>query len=259
MLMRALTPALASLILLATQASGTELLVAAAASLREPVEELARQFERQNPPVRVRISLGASSSLARQIRLGAPAAIFLSADKRWVLDLEKRGLVAPGDHFPVASNRLVLLGRPGLRPPVEGVRDLVDPALGKIALPSLAVPLGSYGRSWLAGQGALSALEPHLVTTEHAKASLVAVEHGHVDAALVYASDTQYARRAEILFRIPESEHPKIIYSAALLKTGRNSPQARAFYAMLAGEDAARILRSAGFAPSRKQPTQGAE
>ena len=255
MLLRALTPVLASLTLLATQASGSELVVATAASLREPVEELARMFERRHPSVRVRISLGASSSLARQIRLGAPATIFLSADERWVMDLEERELVASGDHFSIASNRLVLLGRPGLRHPVGDVRDLVDPALGRIALPSVAVPLGDYGRSWLAGQKILSALEPNLVTTEHAKASLVAVEHGHVDAALVYASDAQYAQRSKILFRIPESEHPKIIYSAALLQSGRESPQALAFYAMLAGEDAARVLRSAGFAPLMKHST----
>jgi len=255
MFLRTLAPVGASLILLATQASGSELVVAAAASLREPVEELARIFEGQHPSVRVRVSLGASSSLARQIRLGAPATIFLSADERWVRDLEERGRVAPGDRFPVASNRIVVLGRPGLERPVEEARDLVDPLIDTIALPSAAVPLGDYGRSWLAGQGILTALQPHLVTTEHAKASLVAVEHGHVDAALVYASDAQYAQRSKILFRIPESEHPKIIYSAALLQSGRESPQALAFYAMLAGEDAARVLRSAGFAPLMKHST----
>jgi molybdate transport system substrate-binding protein len=245
--LRATAAALAGLILSASFVSGAELVVAAAASLREPVETLARNFEEQHPGVRVLISLGASSSLARQIRSGAPAMVFLSADERWVSDLVERGLVAPSDHFPLAGNRLVVIARPKLGVRIESGRDLLNPLLERIALPSAAVPLGRYARSWLARQKILASIEPRLITTEHAKASLVAVEHRHVDAALVYASDTRYAERSEIIFRIPESEQPDIVYSAALVREGRASPHARDFYRMLAGAEAARLLESAGF------------
>ena len=79
--------ALAMLSTSATSSPGDELVVGAAASLRNPMQQLAEVFEAQHPEIKVRLSFGASSSLARQIRLGAPIDVFVSADNRWVLDL----------------------------------------------------------------------------------------------------------------------------------------------------------------------------
>ena len=46
----------------------------------------------------------------------------------------------------------------------------------RIALPSPVVPLGRYARSWLQARGVLDAVSPRLVVTEHARATLAAVE-----------------------------------------------------------------------------------
>ena len=250
--------ALAFVILPATFSSGEELLIAAAASLREPIEELAELFEDERESVEIRITFGASSSLARQIRLGAPVDVFVSADEKWILDLVARGLVARDAHFPLVGNRLVVIARPELGVRITKPGDLLDPSLERIALPSAAVPLGDYARRWLEGASLLAPLAPRLVTTEHAKASLVAVEQGHADAALIYASDAGYADRAEILFRIPAAEQPEIVYSAALLKRPGIPAAAADFLRMLAGDEAGRRLVSAGFValPERGEKTQ---
>src|SRR5712692_1620408 len=67
--------------------------VAAAASTREPMERLAADFQ-ANTGIKVRVSLGPSSTLAKQIEEGGPAALFLSADEGWADYLEKAALVA---------------------------------------------------------------------------------------------------------------------------------------------------------------------
>jgi molybdate transport system substrate-binding protein len=245
--------ALAALILPTGVSADNEVVVAAAASLREPILGLARDFESQHPEVRVRVSFGASSNLARQIRLGAPIDVFVAADRRWAVELLDGGFIAPGDDFALASNRLVVVARPGLGLRVSSAEDLLNPLLERFALPSPAVPLGAYSRQWLESTSILAALEPRLITTEHARASLAAVEQQHVDAALVYASDAQQARKSAILYRIPDSEQPEIIYSAALLRRSNASPNARAFYRMLGSTQAGQRLASAGFVTLENQ------
>ncbi len=247
MQLRAVTIAMAALIFPVGVSADNELIVAAAASLREPILELAQDFEAQHPRVRVRVSFGASSNLARQIRLGAPIDVFIAADRRWVVNLVEHGLIAPDGHFALASNRLVVVARPALGLRMNSAQDLLNPLLERFALPSAAVPLGAYARQWLEATSILAALEPRLITTEHARASLVAVEQQHADAALIYSSDAQQARNSSIIYRVPDSEQPEIVYSAALLRRATASPGARAFYRMLGGANASEILALAGF------------
>ena len=51
------------------------------------------------------LSFAGSSALARQIRAGAPADLFLSADEDWMDDVEKAGFVKRGTRADLAGNR----------------------------------------------------------------------------------------------------------------------------------------------------------
>ncbi|HAP38426.1 MAG TPA: molybdate ABC transporter substrate-binding protein, partial [Nitrospira sp.] len=59
----------------------TDIIVLAAASLKAPLNEIAHEFEAQNPSARLVISYAGSQDLAAQINLGAPADTFFSADR----------------------------------------------------------------------------------------------------------------------------------------------------------------------------------
>ena len=226
-----------------------ELFVGAAASLRAPVQEIARDFQAKNQGMRVRVSFGASSHLARQIQLGAPLDVFISADEKWITHLLDRGLVAPGDHFSLAGNRLVVITASDRGIEVQSARDLLSPSVESVALPGAAVPLGGYARQWLEGAGLLSALAPRLVVTEHARASVVALDQGHADTAIVYATDARHARSSRLAYVIPDAEQPAIVYAAALTRKGRDSIPAAEFYRFLMGPETGRTLEAAGFLP----------
>ena len=71
------------LLLSSVCSADTKLYVYAAASTRNAVDELIKQFPTQNN-VQVSAVYGATSALARQIIDGAPAALFLSANKAWM-------------------------------------------------------------------------------------------------------------------------------------------------------------------------------
>src|SRR5256885_16105011 len=85
----------------------TALLVFAAASLSDALEEVDRAFTARTG-VRVNASYAASSLLAKQIEAGAPADAFLSADLAWGRYLAERRVLRRG------SRRQVVGTAPGL-------------------------------------------------------------------------------------------------------------------------------------------------
>ena len=225
--------------------SAGELVAAGAVSLRGPLSEIARRYEERHPGRRIQLTFGASSFLAAQIRAGAPIDVFVSADSRIIDDLVAEGLVAPGARVALATNRLVVMARPGLSPAPRSARELGAARIRRLALPDGAVPVGRYAREWLRARGLLEALAPRIVPTEHARATLAAVDAGHADVAVVYATDARLARRAKLAFEVPANEQPRIVYAAARV-TDRDAGAAE-LLAWLTEPAAHAILRRAGF------------
>jgi molybdate transport system substrate-binding protein len=220
--------------------------VGAAASLRGPLEAIAALFDAERDDARTRLAFGASSALAAQIRAGAPLDVFVSADDAIAERLIDAGLARPG--LVVAGNRLVVVAREGA-PALASASDLVGPGVRRIAIPQHVVPVGRYAREWLAGHGLAERVAERAVHTEHARATLLAVDQGHADAAIVYVTDARIARSARVAFEIPAAEQPDIAYVAVALVDARAPELARAFLAFLGGARAGSILRDAGFEP----------
>ena len=85
-----------------------QILVFAAASLSETVQELSAAYEK-SAQVTVKSSFDSSSVLARQIEAGAQADVFFSADTAWMDYLQSRNLIKPGSRKNLLGNSLVLI------------------------------------------------------------------------------------------------------------------------------------------------------
>ena len=223
-----------------------ELVVAAAASLRAPLADAVRRLDSKGAASRILSSFGASSALARQIEAGAPIDVFLSADEAIVDALIGSGSVRPETRRRLATNSVVLLvsaavaGRGQL--PTWSDADV----LRRIALPDGAVPLGAAGRRWLVAEGVLDVVAPRLVRTEDARATLAAVEAGHVDAAIVWSSDARLARHAQVALRSPAGLGRAVV--VGVVTTRAHDPAAAsAFLDALAGEAGHEAFMAAGF------------
>src|SRR5215203_3099888 len=127
-----------------TAASAAEVRVFAAVSLTEALEEIAAGYTRDD----IVFHFGASSLLARQIELGAPADLFLSADEARMNALAAKRLIVPSTRISVLSNTLVVVGVP-----------LARAKLIALAEPS-SVPAGVYARTWLQTIGMWERLAP---------------------------------------------------------------------------------------------------
>jgi molybdate transport system substrate-binding protein len=221
--------------------------VFAAASLTEVVLGLAQRFD----GAQVEPSFGGSSALARQIRDGAPADVFLSASPDWMDDLREAGLLA-GRPIVLARNRLVCIAPRGSPLADRGVRDprallaAIGPD-GRIAIADEGVPAGEYARAALRHLGLAADYAPHLVGQKDVRAVLHAVEQGELPAGFAYATDAKVAS-ALVLFALDPTTHPAIEYQAAALKGAPSPAQARRFVAFLRSEAARALLADAGFA-----------
>jgi molybdate transport system substrate-binding protein len=221
-----------------------EIRVSAAASLTDAVTEIARGYEKQSGD-RVIFNFGASSVLARQIELGAPADLFLSADEEKMDALVRANLVDVKSRVSLLSNTLVVVTT-GER--IDSPRRLASNAIRRIALAEPAsVPAGIYARQWLESLKLWRLIESKVVPTDNVRAALAAVEAGNADAAIVYKTDARIAKHVRIAYEVDRSEGPKISYPFALLKDAEHPEAARRFLAHLQSKAARAIFIKHGF------------
>ena len=223
--------------------------MAVASSLREIALLLRQELLAAETPIQLELVLGASSTHARQLRLGAPLDIIVSADEEIVRDLTQNGFVAGPLQLQFARGQLSLIARPkwasGKPMPVQ-----LDAArFERLAIPSAAVPLGRYARAWLGSLDLLETLKGKIVVTEHARATLAAVDSGLVDLAIVYRSEVRLAKNALAVSEIDSSDHPPIRYVAA---RATRAPACSSIDVAIAGWARPRVqseLLRAGFIP----------
>jgi molybdate transport system substrate-binding protein len=228
--------------------SSALVLVFAAASLTDALREVGSPW-RGPAGERVTFNLGGSSLLARQIRDGAPADLFLSADEIQMDGLEKAGLIVPGTRRSVLSNTLVVVIPTDSRMKISLERDLARPDLTRIALAEpRSVPVGVYSRKFFESVGIWNALEAKIVPTENVRATLAAVESGDVDAGIVYRTDALVSRKVRIAFEVPAARGPAISYPFALVKGAPHEAAARSFLEHLSSREARAIFARHGFA-----------
>jgi len=225
--------------------------VFAAASLKNALDEAAALFERESGS-RVRLSYAASSALARQIERGAPADVFISADREWMRYLEEEGFLEPGSSRELFGNRLVLVA-PASRPlalePEPGFA--IVPALGEGRLAMADprhVPAGRYARAALEKLGVWSAVEDRLAPGDNVRAALALVARGETPLGIVYETDAKAEPGVMVAGRFPAASHPPIVYPVAMLKGAR--PGTAPFIAFLSGPQARRVFERHGFAPN---------
>jgi len=249
--MRAFSKILLLLIaLLPAQLRAAELNVFAAASLSDALREIAPEYEAKTGD-KLALNLGASSTLALQIRNGAPADVFFSADEAKMDELAKAGLLAPDTRRSLLSNTLVIVVRAdgGV---FAGPEDLALPAVRRIAVAEpQTVPAGIYAREWLVRAGLWEKLLPRVVPTENVRACLAAVEAGNADAGIGYKTDALISRKVKIAYEVAAADGPKISYPLAVLQDAKQAEAARKFIAYLAGPEAHAVFVKYGFLPAR--------
>ena len=224
-----------------------ELNVFAAASLSDALREISRTYESSSGD-KLRFNLGASSILALQIKQGAPADVFFSADEAKMDDLAKAGLVASDTRRSLLSNTLVIVVNVDAGAVIHRPVDLAGDSIARIALAEpQTVPAGIYAKQYLEKEGLWEKIIGKVLPTENVRACLAAVESGNADAGIVYRTDAMISKKVKVAYEITNAEGPRISYPIAVMKDSKNTDAARRFVAYLESAEARAIFAKYGF------------
>ncbi|MBU1240697.1 molybdate ABC transporter substrate-binding protein [Myxococcota bacterium] len=221
-----------------------KLTVSCAMGLSTVAKELATAFEHQNPGATVRFNFASSGNLAAQIRLGAPADLFMSASVSIMQRLEKMGLVDGPGAVTFAANTMVLITSGNAR--LTSPRDLVN-LNGRLALGNpRSVPAGRYAVESLKSLGVYRQMKGRIVYGEHVRQVLDYVLRREVDAGVVYRTDYLLAKdRLRLVTELPVVT--PIHFPAAMVVSTTKKELARRFLSFLLSREARHILKKAGY------------
>ncbi len=217
-----------------------------AASTQDAVAEIARAFEKKTG-VKIVISPGPSNALANQIINGAPADLYLSANRQWAEKVRTEGLAA--DVRPLLGNGLVIVVPRGNPAKIAAPADLAKQPVRRIALAGEKVPAGIYAQQSLEKLQLYRRLagQRKIVRGEDVRAALGYVERGEVEAGIVYATDAKLSTKVTAVYTFDPQTHAKIVYPLVLTKRGKRNPAATKFEAYLLSDKAAAVFAQFGF------------
>ena len=239
--------AAAALLTCCSDGGRKEVLVFAATSLTDALDEAAALYEREND-VDLRISYAASQALAQQIASGAPASVFVSAGAPPVEFLRERGLV--GAEVDLLTNKLVVVTNRSLEERSPDALTSSDIERIAIAAPDIA-PAGAYGREALKSADLWETLRPKIVTAPDVRAAMAFVEAGNANVGIVYATDAVLARGLDTVDIFPHDSYGPIVYPVVTVASDKRNEAADDFVTFLTGAAAGEIFRSHGFEPIR--------
>lgn len=233
-------------------ATSADVVVSAAVSLKDALDEIARLFQSQHPDAKVRFNLGGSGTLQRQIEQGAPVDIFISASPEEMDALASKGLLQAGTRRNLLENRVVLIVPSG-QSLVASFQDLAKPAVKQIAIGEpQTVPAGMYAQQVLTHLGLYDRLKPKLILAKDVRQVLTYVASGNVDAGVVYATDAKISDKVKVVATAPEGSHSPVIYPLAILKGAPDAAGAKEFEAFLLGAQARQVFAKYGFIPAKQ-------
>jgi molybdate transport system substrate-binding protein len=227
----------------------SDVTVFAAASLKNALDPIAADYGRETG-TRIVISYAASSALARQIELGAPADVFLSADLEWMEYLQGRNLIKPESRRNLLGNRIVLVAPAAEAKPVALTPGALGAALGngRLAVGNVdTVPAGKYGKAALESLGLWGEVSGRLAQAENVRAALAFVSRGEAPLGIVYETDAKADPAVTVVARFPETSHPPIVYPVALTSAAKGEAAMR-FLDALRDKRSAGIFAREGFA-----------
>lgn len=226
--------------------------VFAAASLGDVLKAAADIWNAQTGHDAI-ISVGSSATLARQIELGAPADLYISANIKWMDWLVEVGGVDVKTRTNIAGNQLALITAIdlGRQNPNEGEFPEVKSLLGSdgrlaVGLVS-AVPAGIYAKAAFEYLGQWQDLKGKLVETDNVRAALALVALGEAPAGIVYTTDAMAEPRVFLRAVFPENSHSPILYPAAVINDAKDPELAQSFLDWIKGPEGQAVLLSKGF------------
>ena len=204
-------------LLLSVSAFSKEIVVSAAASLKNCLEEILPEYEKLSGD-KVLLNLGGSGTLRTQIENGVPVDLFISADQKNVKILVDKNMVKKENSYDFLSNSLILVKSPYSKSSVNSVEGLKNSDVYLVIGNPDTAPVGNYTLTALKNLEILDKLNREkLVYAKDVSAVVQYVEMGEADFGVIYNSDKNRMKNPIVVEEFPENSYDKVIYSVAIL------------------------------------------
>ena len=233
----------------AAPVSEAEILVAAAASLKNAYEEkLIPIFQEANPGVTVKGTYDSSGKLQTQIEEGLEADVFMSAATKQMKALDEGGYIASDTIVNLLENKIVLIVPAGSDSKLEKFEDIVNAESIALGDPA-SVPAGQYAEEALTSLGIWDSIQDKVSLGTNVTEVLNQVAAASADTGIVYATDAaSMADQVTVVAEAPEgSLSKKVIYPVAVVKNTAHEDAAKAFTEFLQTDEAMAVFESYGF------------
>ena len=241
-----------------------ELIVFAAASMTETMNQLKEMYEQNNPNVTITYNFDSSGTLLKQIKEGADCDLFISAapkqmnamDGSLIGDTEKNpdglDLIVTDSRVDLLENKVTLAVPEGNPKGIESFNQLAQLLKGGnvlLAIGNSDVPVGQYTEKIFAYYGLdEAALADSLTYGNNVKEVTTQVSEASADCGIIYATDACSAGLT-VADSATAEMCGQVIYPAAVLK-GEKEEAAQAFLDYLQTADAMSVFESVGFCPA---------
>ena len=231
----------------------TEILVAAAASLKNAYEEeLIPMFEEQYPGVTVKGTYDSSGKLQTQIEEGARCDLFFSAADKQMDALTEEKLTKEDTVKDLLENKVVLIKPKDGETKVTGFENITDAA--NIALAGDSVPVGQYSREIFDNLGITDEVNKMEINEgKNVSEVLAAVSEGSNEIGIVYATDAaSVADKVDVIAEAPaDALKTPVRYPVGLIEDKEASEDdtaaAEAFLEYIKSDDAMKVFEKYGF------------
>jgi molybdate transport system substrate-binding protein len=195
-------------------------------------------------------SFAGSNTLATQIRNGAPADVFASANTTLPLQLHQDGYCSKPVVF--TRNALVIVVPRANPARIKTIYDLTKPGVS-VDIAASGVPVGTYTQQVLKNMNIAAAVNKNVVSQEtDVRTVLTKVALGEVDAGFVYATDAKTVPGKVKVITIPAWAQPKVKYGICVVSASSHKAAAQAFIQRVLSTRGQAKLHDYGFLPRVK-------
>ena len=246
------------------EAEPVELIVFAAASMTETMNQIAEMYKTVAPNVTLTYNFDSSGTLKTQIQEGAECDLFISAGQKQMNQLDitadpevntdKLDFVLEGTRVNLLENRVTLCVPEGNPKDIRSFDDLADKLKEGSVLMAMGnsdVPVGQYTQKILAFYGLDEeklAKDGVITYGTNVKEVTTQVTEASVDCGVVYCTDAFSAGLTPVDYATKEM-CGQVIYPAAVLNISGNQEAAKEFLAYLQTDEAMKVFEAVGFAP----------
>ena len=242
-------------------AEPVNLIVFAAASLQESLNQAIAAYEAVNESITIVPTYDSSGTLKTQIQEGADCDVFISAAPKQMNQLDAQGGEenSEGLNFVDSATRLnllenkVILAVPEENPKgvetFDQLAELLKSGEIMLAMGNSDVPVGQYTQKIFSYYRIdEAAVATHLTYGSNVKEVTTQVSEAAVDCGIIYATDA-FSAGLTVVDQATADMCGQVIYPAAVMKNSANPEAAKAFLDFLSTDEALACFEAVGFSP----------